>query len=96
MKKDTPGLVKEIADFLSVPLTDKQVGEVVLATSLDNMRKQAEDRAPDADFKDFATKFFRKGAIGNWKEFFQGERLEEFNKWIEENLKDSDIKMTFN
>ncbi len=96
MKKDTSGVVREMASFLSVPLMDEQVAEVVHATSLDTMRKQAESRATDAEEKEFATKFFRKGAVGNWKEYFQGERLEEFNKWIEENLKGSDIKFTFN
>ncbi len=95
MKKDTPEVVKNIAKFLSVPLTNEQAAVVVHITSLDNMRQHAEGRASDANQKDFAKKFFRKGIIGNWKEYFQGDRLEEFNSWIQENLKGTDIKMTF-
>ena len=39
--------------------------------------------------------FFRKGVIGDWKNHFAGEKLEEWDAWIQRNLEGTDIKMVF-
>lgn len=36
--------------------------------------------------------FIRKGKIGGWKEIFTKELEEKFDAWIEENMKDTDLK----
>ena len=40
-----------------------------------------------------ADKFFRKGKVGGWSEYFRGEQLEAFEKWIEDNLAGTDITL---
>ena len=39
--------------------------------------------------------FFRKGQIGDWKNYFTGQKLEEWDAWIKQNLEGTDIKMVF-
>jgi hypothetical protein len=41
------------------------------------------------------TKFFRKGEVGDWKNYFCGEKLEEWDQWIKTHLDGTDIKITF-
>ncbi len=41
------------------------------------------------------TKFFRKGEVGDWKNYFTGEKLEEWDEWIQKNLEGTDIKIAF-
>ena len=36
-----------------------------------------------------------KGKVGSWTEYFEGARLDEFNKWIEDNLRGTDITIPF-
>ena len=43
-----------------------------------------------------ADKFFRKGQVGGWTEYFQGEQLESFEKWIGENLAGTGITLPHN
>jgi hypothetical protein len=31
-------------------------------------------------------KFFRKGVVGDWKNYFDDESVNEWNRWIEENV----------
>ena len=37
----------------------------------------------------------RKGEIGNWKQYFSPELNEKMDKWIADNLKESDLKFSF-
>ena len=39
-------------------------------------------------------RFFRKGGLGDWKNYFQGENLKTWDEWIEENLAGTDITLT--
>lgn len=39
--------------------------------------------------------FIRKGAIGDWKDLFTEELNERANKWIEKNLRDTDLRFPF-
>ena len=41
------------------------------------------------------TKFFRKGTVGDWKNYIEGENENRWNEWIKNNLEGTDIKMAF-
>ena len=80
-----------IKSLLAVKMS---ISALVEHVSIDNMRQISVEMSPP-DMKEMAEKHFRKGMVGDWKNYFEGEKLEEWNKWIEENMKDTDIKMSF-
>ena len=41
------------------------------------------------------SKFFRKGEVGDWKDYFSGEKLQNWDEWIQKNLQGTEIKITF-
>ena len=94
MKKDLPKVIRELCDFLGYQLPAETVTALVNHVSLENMRQIGMDQAPP-QHKEMAGKHFRKGKVGDWKNYFQGEKLDEWNNWIEENLKGTDIKISF-
>jgi hypothetical protein len=95
MKKDQKKVINELCTFIKHPLSNEDVDKLIKITSIDSMRKVAMDREVDNKKKETAKKFFRKGVIGNWKEYFAGENLETWNKWVEDNMRGTDIKMAF-
>ena len=62
--------------------------------SIDNMRERSVELSP-FDHKEFVRNHYRKGKVGGWKDYFKGDRLQEWNKWIDENLSGTDIKLSF-
>ena len=85
--------LREIGQFLGHNLTKEQVDTLCHSTNIDTMRSTSKSFGTNEQEKEFAEKFFRKGKVGGWAEYFHGERLEEFNKWIDENLEGSDIEL---
>ena len=41
------------------------------------------------------TQFFRKGQVGDWKNYFGGEKLSQWDQWIADNLQGTDLEMAF-
>ena len=93
LKSDTAGNIKGIGQFLGYDLTKEQVDTLCHSTNIDTMRSTSKNLGRNEQEKEFAEKFFRKGKVGNWAEYFHGERLNEFNKWIDENLEGTDIQL---
>ena len=94
MKKDLPKVIRDLCDFLGYELPAEKISALVDHVSIENMKQIAVDQAPP-NHKEWAAKHFRKGKVGDWKNYFEGEKLEEWNKWIEESLKDTGIQMSF-
>jgi hypothetical protein len=61
------------------------------------MRKHGSESMSNGDqnMKKMMTNFFRKGQIGDWKNYFTGDKLKEWDDWIEDNLTGTEIKMVF-
>ena len=59
------------------------------------MRKASKSSAKSHIDEGMAEKFFRKGTVGDWKNYFTGEKKEEWDEWIAEQLKGTDIDMSF-
>ena len=62
-----------------------------------NLRKHGSEAMSGGDeaMKKTMLQFFRKGQIGDWKNYFEGEKLEDWNNWIQENLEGTNIEMVF-
>ena len=61
------------------------------------MRKHGSEAmfGKDKEMSKTMQQFFRKVQIGDWKNYFSGEKLEEWDAWISQNLEGTDIKMVF-
>lgn len=91
LNKDLPGVIKKIVTFFGKNYTEEQIAKLAEHLNIDNFRKNpmVNQASPDNQIK--AEKFIRQGKTGGWKEEFTLEMDEKFNKWIADNLKDTDL-----
>ncbi|GMR29951.1 hypothetical protein PMAYCL1PPCAC_00146, partial [Pristionchus mayeri] len=94
MKKDLISQVKEIEEFVGVPLTDEQRSRVVQHCSFSSMRENKMVNGTTA-FDEKIGKFMRKGEIGDWKNHFTVAQNEAFDELFETKMEGSGIKFTF-
>lgn len=91
MKKDLIGVIKELCKFLNHHLTQLKILELDDHLYIDNFRKLSTETFGDPKM----VKFFRKGTVGDWKNYFTGDHLDLWNKWIDDNTKGTDISFQF-
>ncbi|CAL1535186.1 unnamed protein product [Lymnaea stagnalis] len=81
LKEDLPREIRKIADFLQISLDDQLVEDIAKAAGFEGMKKAY------LDLKNFIFKtFFRKGDVGDWKNWFtvaQSERVDEAMKALQ-------------
>jgi phosphoglucomutase len=94
MKKDISNVIGELCEFLGYNLSPEMIQALAKHVSIDSMRSITMEALP-AEHKDAMKRFFRKGQVGDWKNYFEGQKLEEWNGWIAKNLEGTDIKITF-
>ncbi|XP_072516298.1 sulfotransferase 6B1 [Salminus brasiliensis] len=79
LKENAPEGIKKIADFFNFPLTDEQVSTIAKETTFSAMQENSKN-----SHGNFASTFFRKGEVGDWKNHFneaQSKQMdEEFQK----------------
>ncbi|NXT83998.1 ST6B1 Sulfotransferase, partial [Zapornia atra] len=80
--KENPALgVKNIAAFFGIPLTEKELQDVVDRSSFQSMKKNSQ-KTHGA----FGNVFFRKGAVSDWKNFFNEDQNKKMDKTYEERV----------
>jgi hypothetical protein len=92
LKLDTRGQLEKIAKFLGVCVSDDQLREVERKIGFTAM--QQTEFSGLKDVKEFS-KFFRKGEIGSWKEYFTVEQSEAFDRLYKERIGDSGLEFRF-
>lgn len=95
--QDFPKTIKKIAKFLGKTYTDEEVNQLVDHLNIKNFRDNP--MVNYTELKDCGIiqsgNFVRKGGSGGWKDVFTPELNTRANKWIEENLKDTDLSFPF-
>ena len=91
MHQDRASIVREVAEFLDVALTDADVDNIVENTSFEVMKNN-----PDTNYHQWGTngfilhpeqdKFIRRGVVGDWKNYFTEGESEAFLKWRNEEV----------
>ncbi|KAG5307594.1 ST1C4 Sulfotransferase, partial [Pseudoatta argentina] len=91
---DFPKAIKEVAKFLDKTYTDEEINKVINHLNIKNFRNN-----PMVNFSELNAcgiikdnSFIRKGGSGNWQDIFTPELDAKIEKWIEENLKDTDLR----
>ena len=95
MKKDLISVIRETSKFLGYHMTELQILRLDDHLYIDNFRKLAietfSEYPQDPSGENPMVKFFRKGVVGDWKNYFHGEKLKIWDQWIVENLRGIDI-----
>lgn len=69
MKRDLPGTIREVADFLGIPADDEMLAKVAEHSGFDYMKRNAHLSAPlgGAIWEGGASTFINKGTNGRWQ-----------------------------
>ncbi|GAB1318645.1 hypothetical protein MFIFM68171_08855 [Madurella fahalii] len=92
LKLDTRGQLEKIAKFLGVNVSENQLREVEHKVGFTQM--QQTEFSALKDIKELS-KFFRKGEIGSWKEYFTVAQSEAFDRLYKERVGDSGMEFQF-
>ena len=82
--------VKEVTDlsiFLNHQLKEETISELVDYLDFGNVKARASDQKKT---------FYRKGVVGDWKNYFQGDKLKLWDDWISKQVEGTDIQFSFN
>ncbi|CAL1543635.1 unnamed protein product [Lymnaea stagnalis] len=91
MKLDPIGGVKKLNTFLGTGCSDELCEQITLACSFDKMKEHKEKTAqPEmvAMFKDKKIPFYRKGDVGDWKNYFNDAMNDEYDKEYKRRMSD--------
>ena len=93
MKRDLISVIGETAQFLRIHLTQLQILKLDDHLYIDNFKKIVTESFPKdpGSEESYMVKFFRKGVVGDWKNYFKGENLKVWDQWIQDNLQGKDI-----
>ncbi|CAG2237416.1 SULT1 [Mytilus edulis] len=86
--------IKKMADFINVSQTDDFIREIIEKCSFDNIKKHKYDSTRIIDPKQQST-LFRKGVIGDWKNWFTVAQNEKFDEIYKEKMKDCDVDFIY-
>ena len=91
MKADQMKVIEELCTFLEHPLTDKQKRKLIEHVQFENMRTNPFSSPIPSCVLD-QSKFFRKGLVGDWKNYFDKSGVEKWNTWIQSNINEDNVE----
>ncbi|XP_062614154.1 sulfotransferase 1B1-like isoform X1 [Saccostrea cucullata] len=101
MKKNPLATVKSVADYLGIPCTDALAEEIVHKCKIENLRVANREKfdhrnqsGPNPEMND-PDKMYRKGEVGDWKNWFTVAQSEEFDRVFKTRMADSKFKFTY-
>uniref|UniRef100_A0A646QEP3 Sulfotransferase 4A1 n=1 Tax=Hemiscolopendra marginata TaxID=943146 RepID=A0A646QEP3_9MYRI len=99
LHRDLVGEAQKIADFLGKTLTEE---DTALLTERCCFTSMKENPATNKEYwkdlgrwREGGTEFMRKGEVGDWKNHLSEEMNGELDKWIQKNLSNTTLNLTF-
>ncbi|KAJ8722503.1 hypothetical protein PYW07_003683 [Mythimna separata] len=99
MSKDLPSVIRRVASFLNKPCTEEHVTRLSQHLSIDSFRT---NKSVNYDIMDELgllnhgeEPYIRKGKAGGWRDHFDEDMTEQAERWIEDNLRDTDLRFPF-
>ena len=87
IKEDMMKVIREISKFIGYHMTEYKILKLDDHLYIDNFRQLLVEGSGDESMKSF----IRKGKVGDWKNYFNEENNQVWDKWIAENLEGTDI-----
>ncbi|KAK3093124.1 hypothetical protein FSP39_011381 [Pinctada imbricata] len=95
MKENGMREIQRLAKFLEVDRDEKFIREVDELCQFDRMKKD-KDKIENADeWKNGQPGMYRKGQVGDWKNWFTVSQSEKFDVIYDEKMKNSNVKIRF-
>ncbi|KAJ8722516.1 hypothetical protein PYW07_003696 [Mythimna separata] len=95
LSKDLPASIRQVADFLGKQLNEEQMNRLCDHLSIENFKNNKsvnyEDLRDSGVLANGET-FIRKGKAGGWRAYFDDEMTQQAERWIEDNLLDTDLR----
>ncbi|XP_060068288.1 sulfotransferase 1B1-like [Ylistrum balloti] len=99
LKQDPLPVLRALANFLGVKATDELLEDINERCSFDKMSTVGASEKDDSVIKAMSVTgknfIFRKGQVGDWKNWFTVAQNEAFDRLIETNMKDSKLKFRY-
>ena len=99
MKKDHPGAVRAIAEFIGCDLKPDVVDKIVKESTIDRMKANPNTNFSWVSLTAYAIKeinpFLRKGIVGDWKNHFTAEQSAKFDAVYQEKMKGTGLSFEF-
>ena len=92
--QDLPSNVRLIAEFVQKPLSDEIINRIAEQCTFEGMMKNA-DSFKVIDRRDHSFQILRKGAVGDWKNYFTSELNERFGREVLEKLRGSGLEFEY-
>ncbi|KAH9635328.1 hypothetical protein HF086_017894 [Spodoptera exigua] len=95
LSKDLPAIINRVADFLGKELNQEQIDRLCDHLSIENFKQNKSvnfEEMRDMGVLAKGETFIRKGKSGGWRDYFDEEMTQQAERWIEENLKDTDLR----
>ncbi|KAL4224388.1 hypothetical protein ACF0H5_017840 [Mactra antiquata] len=89
MKTDSMGEITKLSKFLGLKTDDKLIEEIADKCEFSKMKKEKDPLEDAAGWKDGQPGMYRKGQIGDWKNWFTVAQSERFDSIFEEKMKNS-------
>ena len=90
MKTNTTKIIQETTDFLKYQLSSNQLEQLENYLTFDNLKQVGFPGGENGD-SPMGKNFFRKGIVGDWKNYFDGKMVLSWNEWIADHLEGTDI-----
>ncbi|OWF54906.1 sulfotransferase 1C2-like [Mizuhopecten yessoensis] len=97
LQKETVAEIKRLAEFLEVPADEELVKDIADKCSFQKLQKAAiAIKSGKVPVTEGGIKFlFRKGMVGDWKNWFTVAQNERFDELLDRELKGSALKFTY-
>ncbi|XP_013418477.1 sulfotransferase 1C4 [Lingula anatina] len=96
MVKDHAGAVRKIANFLGKSLNENVAEEIVRRTSFGSMKQNPATNFSKYEGFDYSVShFYRKGKVGDWKNYFTVQQNDEFDEVYRAKMADSGLNVDF-
>ncbi|CAH1645920.1 unnamed protein product [Spodoptera littoralis] len=96
LSKDLPASVRRVAKFFGKEYSDEQIERLCDHLSIESFKN---NKSVNYDVMKILgimipsdQAFIRKGKAGGWRDYFDEEMTQQAEKWIEDNLKDTDLR----
>ncbi|XP_030846051.1 sulfotransferase 1C2 [Strongylocentrotus purpuratus] len=96
MKKDLPGAIRQIAEFMGKSFSDDAIEKIAEASTFKAMKKNPSSN-PDTVLQksNQDSSFMRKGVVGDWKNYFTDEQNKRFDELYDKEMAGSGLEFEF-